>query len=155
MTAASRIGGSHGSNGARSRAFQEIAPDCAARVTRKGHNTGGAAFLNCFNRMRVGYTAANWGTMQRRLSEDQLAEKRDRGWVGCRLVCAVPPSHCRDGTEWLTVEHATGKEAGYFLLCRRRRDAPPDAESWHATLEAAMREAHAKWGVQRGCWTVE
>ncbi len=93
--------------------------------------------------------------MEHRLPEGHDAARRGQRWTGCRLVSAVPPSHRREGMEWLSIEHGPADKGGYVLLCFRRREAQAGPESWHCTLQSALIEARAKWGVDVGCWTIE
>ena len=93
--------------------------------------------------------------MQSRMSEMNDTAMRSRRWIGCRLMSAVPPSHRRDGIEWISVEHGPAERGGYVLFRRRRREDDPAPDSWHPTLQSAMREARQSWGIDTGCWMVE
>jgi hypothetical protein len=82
-----------------------------------------------------------------------MSEKRS--WPGSRLVAAVPPGHRHGGVEWLAIQHDGADRCGYYLFRHHRLNQPSSAESWHQTLNTALQEAEARWGVGAGCWTIE
>jgi hypothetical protein len=70
-------------------------------------------------------------------------------------VSAVPPSHRRDGIEWLSIEHGPADKGGYVLFCYKQREELSQSGAWHRTLQSALQEAWWKWGVDAGAWTIE